>query len=83
MKCPFAQGPHHSVHHTLGVDTRATDPLSRVDSTEGRGVGSGRGKESKAIIVNKSTSKHGRCRVSRAIAVLILLGVLYLIHLGF
>jgi hypothetical protein len=26
MKCPFARGPHHSVHRTLGVDIGATDP---------------------------------------------------------
>ena len=30
----FRARPHHNVHHTLGVDTRATNPHWRVDSIE-------------------------------------------------
>jgi hypothetical protein len=33
----FRARPHHRVHNTLGVDTRATGPRWRVDSMEGVG----------------------------------------------
>jgi hypothetical protein len=69
MKCPFAQGPHHSVHHTLGVDTEATGPLSRVDSIEGRGIGNG--EKRRAVTIFRSTSNHGKHHGSKASSILV------------
>jgi hypothetical protein len=41
----FCARPHHNVHSTLGVDTRAIGPRWRVDSIEGGGIGRGGGEE--------------------------------------
>jgi hypothetical protein len=57
MKYSFAQGPHHSVHRTLGVDTRATGPLERVDSIEWWGIGMGVRREEVAIELRAPVTK--------------------------
>jgi hypothetical protein len=44
----FHARPHHNVHSTLGVDTRAIGPRWRVDSIEG-GWGRERGEKSGGV----------------------------------